>query len=80
MNQKSEILTTQEGTIMQKILTQAQDKPKLSDEYLRGEFLGAIGAEPERKNWLESAEYKQGYLSGVQEYWGKAFKLDTNLD
>jgi hypothetical protein len=48
----------------------------LSGNYLNGEFDGATGASPDPYLWLKSQDYRNGWLTGVAEYFDKKFTFD----
>ena len=44
-----------------------------SGMYLSGEFQGATGGSPEPLSWRLSAEYRAGFVKGVEDYFNRKF-------
>ena len=44
-----------------------------SPDYSDGEFDGKLGFEPSWEKWGSSADYKRGYLSGIEEKYNDKF-------
>ncbi len=51
----------------------SQKYSRYSADYSDGEFDGKLGFEPSIERWGSSADYKQGYLSGIEEKYNDRF-------